>query len=99
MGTGPFRLVSREPDRRTVLERNPNWWDKPAHNLERVEFTIIANDATRVAALLSGEIDFVYTVPPQDVDRIRRTPGMRVIQGPELRTIYLGMDQSAAASC
>ena len=93
MGTGPFRLVSREPDRRTVLERNPDWWDKPTHNLERVEFTIIANDATRVAALLSGEIDFVYTVPPQDVDRIRRTPGMQVLQGPELRTIYLGMDQ------
>ena len=94
MGTGPFRLVSREPDRRTVLERNPDWWDKPAHNLQRVEFTIIANDATRVAALLSGEIDFVYTVPPQDVERIRRTPGMQVIQGPELRTIYLGIDQN-----
>jgi peptide/nickel transport system substrate-binding protein len=47
-----------------------------------------------VAALLSGEIDFVYTVPPQDVERIRRTQGMQVIQGPELRTIYLGMDQS-----
>ena len=94
MGTGPFRLASREPDRRTVLERNPDWWDKPTHNLQRVEYTIIGNDATRVAALLSGEIDFVYTVPPQDVDRIRRTAGMQVIQGPELRTIYLGMDQS-----
>jgi peptide/nickel transport system substrate-binding protein len=94
MGTGPFKLVSREPDRRTVLERNPDWWDKPEHNLQRVEFTIIANDATRVAALLSGEIDFVYTVPPQDVERIRRTPNMQVIQGPELRTIYFGMDQS-----
>ena len=94
MGTGPFKLVSREPDRRTVLERNPDWWDKPAHNLQRVEFTIIANDATRVAALLSGEIDFVYTVPPQDVDRIRRTAGMQVIQGPELRTIFLGFDQN-----
>ena len=94
MGTGPFRLVSREPDRRTVLERNPDWWDKPTHNLQRVEYTIIGNDATRVAALLSGEIDFVYTVPPQDVDRIRRTAGMQVSQGPELRTIYLGMDQS-----
>ena len=94
MGTGPFRLASREPDRRTVLERNPDWWDKPTHNLQRVEFTIVANDATRVAALLSGEIDFVYTVPPQDVERIRRTPGMQVIQGPELRTIYLGFDQN-----
>ncbi|TCZ65881.1 ABC transporter substrate-binding protein [Roseicella aquatilis] len=93
MGTGPFRLVSREPDRKTVLERNPGWWDKPTHNVERAELNIVANDATRVAALLSGEVDFLYTVPPQDVERIRRTPNMQVIQGPELRTIFLGMDQ------
>lgn len=96
MGTGPFRLVSREPDRRTVLERNPTWWDRPEHNIERAELNIIANDATRVAALLSGEVDFVYTVPPQDVERISRSQGVRVLQGPELRTIYLGMDQSRA---
>ncbi|MBY0329071.1 MAG: ABC transporter substrate-binding protein [Acetobacteraceae bacterium] len=96
MGTGPFRLVSREPDRRTVLERNPTWWDTPTHNIERAELNIIANDATRVAALLSGEVDFVYTVPPQDVERISRSQGVRTIQGPELRTIYLGMDQSRA---
>ncbi|RAI57418.1 ABC transporter substrate-binding protein [Roseicella frigidaeris] len=93
MGTGPFRLVSREPDRKTVLERNPAWWDKPTHNIERAELNIIANDATRVAALLSGEVDFVYTVPPQDVTRIGNSQGVRIIQGPELRTIYLGMDQ------
>jgi len=93
MGTGPFVLVSREPDRRTVLAPNPNWWDKPEHNLQRVELNIIANDATRVAALLSNEVDFLYTVPPQDVERIGRTQGVRIIQGPELRTIYLGMDQ------
>jgi peptide/nickel transport system substrate-binding protein len=93
MGTGPFRLVSREPDRRTVLERNPGWWDKPTGNVERAELNIIANDATRVAALLSGEVDFLYTVPPQDVTRIGNAPGVRIIQGPELRTIYLGFDQ------
>ncbi|MEI6158980.1 MAG: ABC transporter substrate-binding protein [Roseococcus sp.] len=96
MGTGPFVLVSREPDRRTVLAPNPLWWDTPTHNLTRVEFNVIANDATRVAALLSGEVDMVYTVPPQDMERIGRTPNLRVIQGPELRTIYLGMDQNRA---
>jgi peptide/nickel transport system substrate-binding protein len=92
-GTGPFRLVSREPDRRTVLEPNPGWWDRPEHNLTRVEFNVISNDATRVAALLSGEVDMIYTVPPQDMERIGRAPGLRLHQGPELRTIYLGMDQ------
>ncbi|GGJ15579.1 ABC transporter substrate-binding protein [Neoroseomonas lacus] len=93
MGTGPFLLSSREPDRRTVLVPNPAWWDTPRHNVTRAELNVISNDATRVAALLSGELDFVYTVPPQDVERIRRSPGVSILQGPELRTIYLGMDQ------
>lgn len=94
MGTGPFVLASREPDRRTVLTPNPNWWDRAEHNLTRVEFNVISNDATRVAALISGEVDMVYTVPPQDTDRLSRTAGIRVHQQAELRTIYFGMDQS-----
>ena len=93
-GTGPFVLVSREPDRRTVLRPNPNWWDKPEHNLDEVVFNVIGNDATRIAALLSGEVDMVYTVPPQDTDRLGRAPGVRIHQGPELRTVFIGMDQS-----
>jgi peptide/nickel transport system substrate-binding protein len=92
MGTGPFRLVSREPDSVTVVEKNPAWWDKPMHNLDRVEFHVIASAATRVAALLSGEMDMIYDVPPQDRARIGKAPGIKLIQNPELRTIYLGMD-------
>ena len=94
MGTGPFRLVMREPDRRTVVERNPGWWDTPTHNLDRVEFNVIGSAPTRVAALLSGEVDMIYAVPPQDIARIRQTPGLKIIQNPELRTIYLGFNLS-----
>jgi peptide/nickel transport system substrate-binding protein len=94
MGTGPFRLTLREADRRTVMEKNPGWWDKAEHNLDRFEFTVIGSDPTRVAALLSGEMDMIYSVPTQDMDRISKTPGLKLIQGPELRTIYLGMDQT-----
>ena len=94
MGTGPFRLESREPDRRSVLVRNKDWWDKPEHNLDRAEFTVISSAATRVAALLSGEVDMIYSVPPQDMERLGHTQGLKLIQGPELRTIFLGMDQS-----
>ena len=93
MGTGPFRLVSREPDRKTVVERNPDWWGKPEHNIDRAEFHVIANAATRVAALLSGEMDMIYSVPPQDIERLARSAGIRVVEGPELRTIYIAMDQ------
>ena len=92
MGTGPFRLVSREPDSKTVVEKNPGWWDKATHNLDRVEFNVIANPATRVAALLSGEMDMIYDVPPQDMARIEKAPDLKLIQHPELRTIFLSFD-------
>jgi peptide/nickel transport system substrate-binding protein len=92
MGTGPFRLVSREPDHKTVVEKSAGWWGKPEHNLDQVEFDVIGNASTRVAALLSGELDMVYSVPPQDMARIAQTRGLRLIQNPELRTIYLGLD-------
>ncbi|MEA2738196.1 MAG: peptide/nickel transport system substrate-binding protein [Acetobacteraceae bacterium] len=96
MGTGPFKLVSREPDRKTVVEKNDLWWDKPEHNLDRVEFDVISSAPTRVAALLSGEVDMIYTVPPQDIARIKQTEGLKLLQTPELRTIYLGFNQNRA---
>ncbi|MCJ7830664.1 MAG: ABC transporter substrate-binding protein [Desulfobacterales bacterium] len=92
-GTGPFKLVERVPDTRTVLEPNPDWWGKVEHNITRAVFVPIANAATRVSALLTGEIDMMFPVPLQDVPRINATPGIKVLQGPELRTVFLGFDQ------
>ena len=91
-GTGPFILESRQPDARTVLVVNKNWWDTPKHNLTRIEFNPIASDATRIAALLSGELDFITPAPLQDIERINRAEGVSVIEGPSLRTIMLGMN-------
>jgi peptide/nickel transport system substrate-binding protein len=93
-GTGPFILDIREPDRRTTMHANPGWWDKPEHNLTTVEFNVIGNPATRVAALLSGDVDMIYTVPPQDMPRLEHTEGLKVLSTPELRTVFLGFDQS-----
>jgi peptide/nickel transport system substrate-binding protein len=92
-GTGPFMLKSRQPGVRTVLVPNPDWWDKPEHNLTEAAFLPISNAATRVAALISGEIDMMEPVPLQDVQRLQGDPKLKVLQGPELRTIFLGMDQ------
>jgi peptide/nickel transport system substrate-binding protein len=92
-GTGPFRLKERQPTTRTVLVRNGTYWDKIEGNVTEVIFTPIGNDATRVAALASGEVDVMEPVPLQDVERLRASPGIKVLQGPELRTIFLGMDQ------
>ncbi|GAC1347149.1 MAG: ABC transporter substrate-binding protein [Acetobacteraceae bacterium] len=91
-GTGPFILAVREPDRRTTLRNNPDWWDKPEHNLTEVTFNVIGNAATRVAALLSGDVDMIYTVPPQDMDRLGRSQGIKLLVGPELRTVFLSFD-------
>lgn len=92
-GTGPFRLKERQPSTRTVLVRNFNYWGTLEGNVEEVVFTPIGNDATRVAALMSGEVDVMEPVPLQDVERLKANPNLKVMQGPELRTIFLGMDQ------
>ncbi|WP_019013657.1 ABC transporter substrate-binding protein [Elioraea tepidiphila] len=92
-GTGPFRLRTREPDTRTVLEAHTRWWDRPTHNLTEVVFQPIRSAATRTAALLSGAIDATVEIPIQDIPRIEQNPGLQVVQGPELRTIYFGFDQ------
>jgi peptide/nickel transport system substrate-binding protein len=92
-GTGPFRLRERQPNVKTTFVRNGNYWGKIEGNAINVEFTPIGNDATRVAALLSGQVDVIEPVPLQDVARITSSGKARVMQGPELRTIFLGMDQ------
>lgn len=92
-GTGPFRLRERQPNVRTTFVRNGNYWGKIEGNAVNVEFTPIGNDATRVAALLSGQVDVIEPVPLQDVARINASGKLKVLQAPELRTIFLGMDQ------
>ncbi len=93
-GTGPFILDIREPDRRTTMHANTAWWDKMPGNLDRVEFNVIGNSATRVAALLSGDIDMMYTVPPQDMQRLSSSPDLKALETPELRTVFLGFDET-----
>jgi peptide/nickel transport system substrate-binding protein len=96
-GTGPFQLVAREPDVRTAMKRNDAYWGRGEVPLEITELTLqpIKADATRVAALLSGEIDFVQDVPVQDIERLKGSQNLRVTTGPENRSIFLGMDQTS----
>jgi peptide/nickel transport system substrate-binding protein len=93
-GTGPFRLRERQPNVKTSFVRNGSYWGKIEGNVINVEYTPIGNDATRVAALLSGQVDVIEPVPLQDVARINASGQSKVMQGPELRTIFLGMDQA-----
>ena len=92
-GTGPFVLDERRPGVRTILEPNPNWWDQPRHNLNRVIITPIESNASRTKALLSGKLSLTLPLALPDIARIDEADGLRVLQGPDVRTIFLGMDQ------
>ena len=93
-GTGPYKLISREPDVKTVLAANENYWGKGEFPLEVTEiiYTPIQNAATRVAALLSGEVDFIQDVPVQDIERVNTTDGLEVRTAPQNRVIFFGMN-------
>ncbi len=93
-GTGPFVLKSRSPEGRIVLENNKAWWDKAEHNLTEVIFTPIGSPATRSAALLSGEVDMVHTLPIAAVQRVKDTKGLKLFEKAELRTMIFTMDQA-----
>ncbi len=94
-GTGPYMLKSREVDVRTVFVENPNWWNKAGRkgNLTEIVYTPVKSESTRTAALLSGELDFVLDPAPQDIARMKQNPAIKVVEGSETRTIFVGLDQ------
>jgi peptide/nickel transport system substrate-binding protein len=93
MGTGQFMVKEWQPDQKLVLVKNPNYWGNNPGNVTEVIYTPIKSDATRVAALLSGEIDFMLDPSPQDLGRLRNNANLKVMDGVENRTIFFGMDQ------
>ena len=93
-GTGPFILQSREQGVRLIFKRNPGYWDKTTKgNVTDIVFTPIKEGPTRVAALLSGELDFIAPVPPTDLFRINRDKANNLIGMRGTRVIILHMDQ------
>lgn len=98
MGTGPFRLVSYEPGVKTVLAKNAGWWGikdgRYESNIETIEYRPIASSATRMAALKSGEIDFVLDPPVQDIAKVKEDRDFRVWEGDETRIITIALDQA-----
>lgn len=93
-GTGPYILKTREPDVKTVVTPNPNWWGKhedPA--IKEVAYTPIKAATTRISALLTGEVDFVLDPPVQDLAKLKEDKAIKIIEGNENRTIFLNYDQ------
>ena len=97
-GTGPFRLLRYEPDVRTVLERHAGWWGwadaRNNGNLQQVEFVTIRADATRLAALTSGEVDLLLDPPFQDIARLQADPRISLLRSTDIGAQYLALDQA-----
>jgi peptide/nickel transport system substrate-binding protein len=101
-GTGPFALVRYEQDAKTVLRRHAAWWGwkeqrygKPRHgNVQEVQFVTVRSDATRLAALASGEVDLVLDPPYQDIGRLKADSRLALAQMPDIGQQYLAFDQA-----
>ena len=96
-GTGPFVLVKREAEVATVMRKNPDWWGlregRFEGNVDEMVYRPVKSDATRMAALVTGEIDLVLDPPLQDIPRLKNDPKVRVVEGVENRVIFLVLDQ------
>ncbi|SDN26157.1 peptide/nickel transport system substrate-binding protein [Desulfonauticus submarinus] len=92
-GTGRYYVAYREQGVKWVLKAFKNYWDKNAGNVDKIILTPIKNDATRVAALLSGDVDFIMPVPPQDYERIERNKNLQLITMPGARIITFQLNQ------
>ena len=94
-GTGPYMLDRYEPDIRTVLKKNPRWWgwsEKRSGNVDEATWLTIRSDATRIAALISGEVDMLLDPPIPDVARLKAESALTVQQTADLGEQYLAFD-------
>ena len=92
-GTGSYKITGWTPDQRITMVQNKDWWDKATNNVTEVIYTPIKSDPTRVAALLSGDVDLLTDLPVQDVERLRQDPKLKIVDGHEVRTIFIALDE------
>jgi peptide/nickel transport system substrate-binding protein len=91
IGTGPYKFVDYKPGDRVVFARNDAWWGpKPAW--QRVQFRMISNNAARLAALLSGDVQMIENVPTADMEQVKANPQLATAGAVSNRLIYLHMD-------
>ncbi len=95
MGTGAYQITGWMPDQRITMTANKDWWDKNTNNVDEVIYTPIKSDPTRVAALIAGDVDMLTDLPTQDVARLRGDSKLKVVDGPEVRTIFFALDQGS----
>lgn len=91
IGTGPFRVTAFTVGDHATFERNATWWGGKLA-WDTVNYRVIPNDASRGAALQSGDVDVIDQVPPRDVVNLKTSPKLSIISAPGQRLIYLSPD-------
>ncbi|MEQ6917478.1 ABC transporter substrate-binding protein [Halomonas aquatica] len=93
-GTGPYVVTERQQGVRIGFERFDDYWDEESPgNVDNIVMTPISENATRVAALLSGDVDFIAPVPPNDLDRVREDENVQLVTMSGTRIILFHMNQ------
>jgi peptide/nickel transport system substrate-binding protein len=93
-GTGPFTVTRREQGVRLELKRFADYWDKASPgNVESIMFTPIKEPATRVAALLAGDVDLISPVPPTDLKRVEQDGCCTLVTLPSARILTFELNQ------
>jgi len=94
-GTGPFLVTYREQGVRSELQRFPGYWDNSSKgNVTKIVFTPIKEAPTRVAALLSGDVDYIMPVPPTDHSRVDKNPKTNLVTMSGSRIITFQLNQN-----
>lgn len=95
-GTGPFTITSREQGVKTEFKRFADYWDKDSKgNVDHLTLVPIKENATRVAALLSGDVDMIAPVAPNDLKRVDSADGVDLVTLPGTRIIEFQLNQNA----
>jgi len=82
VGTGPFKLVSFEPERQVVLARNAAYFDKTRPYLDRIQVVVYPDSTAESSALISGDTDMISTTPPTEFARLSKSPGIKALRTP-----------------
>lgn len=91
MGTGPFTFVEWVKDERVVMEKNPDHW-RGAPEIDRIVFRPVPEASTRIAELLTGNVDVIVNVPPHQISTIDESQEARVGTVSSVRVIFLGIN-------
>jgi peptide/nickel transport system substrate-binding protein len=95
VGTGPFKLVSYEPDRKIVVERNPGYWDPARPVVDRVEVLVYPDHTAEASALISGDTDLMMSTTAGEYQRLAKAAGVEALRIPsgQFLNVNMGCDQ------